>query len=146
MYLHPPNRRNVASNVNSNTVSNVNFKLIFRQIYCIINKTIRNNSNNISVHRGLPRKWTAHITSCATHSHLSCERRRMQNNVTRRWGEWRIMQGEYDQKHCYSLFVSYYSLYSRQWHQGINNAVIPCFFFWTKQILQKKKLLSSIQI
>ena len=46
------------------------------------------------------------------------ERRRMQN-VTRGRGEWRIMRGECDPIYRYFLFVSHYSLHSRQWKRGI---------------------------
>ena len=50
------------------------------------------------------------------------EWRRMQNNVTRGWSEWRIMRGEYVPIYRYSLFVSHYSLHLRHWKRSINDA------------------------
>ena len=60
----------------------------------------------------------ANVLNGSQNSRLSRERRRMQNNVTRGRGEWRIMQGECDPIYR-SLFISHYSLHWRQWKRGI---------------------------
>ena len=56
----------------------------------------------------------SNVSNSLKHSRLPRKKRRMQNDVTWGWGEWRIMQGECDSKHHYSIFVSYYSLQSQQ--------------------------------
>ena len=61
----------------------------------------------------------ANVFNCLNHSRLSRERRRMQNNMTRGRGAWRMTRGKCDPIHCDSLFISHYSLHSRQWKRGI---------------------------